>query len=70
MAKLTKQRLNHLHVLIGASELAFERKQLVPEEGFSEALPHQAASVDLAPKPPPPVRAAALLWFYRAQFKL
>lgn len=50
MAKLPKQRLNHLGGLISASELVFELKQLLPAAGLSATSQH-IANVGLVEKP-------------------
>lgn len=51
MAKLPKQRLNHLGGLIRASELVLELKQLLPGAGLSQALCQYAENVGLEQKP-------------------
>lgn len=50
MAKLPKQRLNHLGGLISASELVFELKQLLPAVGLLATSQH-TANVGLEQKP-------------------
>lgn len=69
MAKLPKQRLNHLGGLISASELVFELKQLLPGAGLSGYIPTHSKD-GFGAKACSSVQAAGLLWLYRAQFKL